>query len=162
VTSSAHRVEDAGMDGCSIPTYPIPLTALARGFARFGTGIRLRGGLAAASRRVRAAVAAHPFMVAGTGRFDTRLMETLGERAFVKVGAEGVYCAALPEQGLGIALKIDDGATRAAEVAMAAVVRRFLVLADAERKVVDELAAPVLRNWNGLAVGSLRAAGAIA
>ena len=58
-------------------------------------------------------------MVAGTDRFDTRLMEILGERAFIKVGAEGVYCAALPELGYGIALKIDDGGTRAAEAAWA-------------------------------------------
>ncbi len=55
-------------------------------------------------------------MVAGSGRFDTRVIERLGERVFCKVGAEGVYCAALPQQGLGIAIKIDDGQARAAEV----------------------------------------------
>ena len=62
-------------------------------------------------------------MVAGSGRFDTRVMQRLGERVFCKVGAEGVYCAALPEQGLGVAIKIDDGNNaRACEVVMAAVV----------------------------------------
>ena len=100
-------------------------------------------------------------MVAGTGRFDTLLMRALGERAFVKVGAEGVYCAALPEHGYGIALKIDDGAGRAAEVAMAALVRRFLDLDASERAAVDPLAAPALRNWNGIEVGALRPAEAL-
>ena len=95
-------------------------------------------------------------MVAGTGRFDTRLMELLGERAFVKVGAEGVYCAAFPELGYGIALKADDGDARAAEAMMAGLVLRFLPLADDERKAVEALAQPVLRNWNGIEVGQLR------
>ena len=64
-----------------------------------------------------------PFMVGGSGRFDTRVIERFGERVFCKVGAEGVYCAALPERGLGVAIKIDDGNNaRAAEVAMAAVI----------------------------------------
>ena len=93
--------------------------SLAFGFARFGTGIGLPGDGKAAAARIRKAVARHPFMVAGTGRFDTKLMEILGERAFVKVGAEGVYCAAFPELGYGIALKADDGNARAAEAMMA-------------------------------------------
>ena len=67
-------------------------------------------------------------MVAGTDRFDTRMMEILGERAFIKVGAEGVYCAALPDLGYGIALKVDDGSTRAAEATMGALLLRYLDL----------------------------------
>ncbi len=74
---------------------------------------------ARAPPRIRASVAAHPFMVAGTGRFDTTAMEALGARAFTKTGAEAVFCGALPELGLGIALKIDDGGTRASEAVMA-------------------------------------------
>ena len=62
-----------------------------------------------ASYFVRAAVAAHPFMVAGAGRFDTEVMKLLGARAFTKTGAEGVFCAALPALGLGVAVKADDG-----------------------------------------------------
>jgi L-asparaginase II len=70
-------------------------------------------------RRLRQAVARAPFMVAGSGRFDTRLMQRFGERVFCKVGAEGVYCAALPEPGLGVAIKMDDGNNaRAAEVVL--------------------------------------------
>jgi len=161
LTGAAHAEEVRGIDGCSIPTYAVPLPALARAFAKFGTGARLSKGCAAAAARIRSAVAKHPAMVAGTGRFDTLLMRALGERAFVKVGAEGVYCAAFPEQGYGVALKIDDGAGRAAEVAMAALVRRFLDLDASERAAVDPLAAPALKNWNGITVGALRPAEAI-
>jgi L-asparaginase II len=74
-----------GTDGCSIPTYGIPLRQLALGFARFGTGVGLAPAQAQAARRLRAAVAAAPYFVAGTGRFDTRVMERLGERLFCKV-----------------------------------------------------------------------------
>ncbi|WP_419897273.1 asparaginase [Roseomonas sp. USHLN139] len=143
-----------GIDGCSIPTYALPLAALAQGFARLGTGEGLSAGHAAAAARLRAAVAAHPFMVGGSGRFDTTVMAALGARAFTKVGAEGVFCAILPEQGLGIALKCADGATRAAEVAMAALLQRLLPDLPAE---VAALAAPVMHNWNGLEVGRMRA-----
>ncbi|MFG5410032.1 asparaginase [Piscinibacter sakaiensis] len=96
-------------------------------------------------QRLRRAVAAAPFMVAGSGRFDTRLMEALGERVFCKVGAEGVYTAALPELGLGVAVKVDDGQARAAEVVMATLVGALLPLDAPARAVVDGLAAPVLR-----------------
>ncbi|MBM6592552.1 asparaginase [Microvirga pudoricolor] len=162
LTGASHGPEIAGIDGCSIPTYAIPLPALAFAFAKFGSGHGLSRSTGAAAERIRRAVAAHPFMVAGTGRFDTVLMESLGERAFVKVGAEGVYCAALPEQGFGIALKIDDGAGRAAEVAMAQLLRHFLTLKNGQLATVESLARPVLKNWNGIEVGHLRAAEALA
>jgi L-asparaginase II len=91
-----------------------------------------------------------------TGRFDTKLMEILGERAFVKVGAEGVYCASFPDLGYGVALKADDGNGRAAEAMMAGLALRFLPLSDNERKAVEALARPVLKNWNGIEVGQIR------
>ena len=121
-----------GIDGCSIPTFGIELRRLALAFARFGSGVGLREGHRRAARRLRSAVAAAPFMVAGTGRFDTQVQERFGERVFCKVGAEGVYCAALPERGLGVAIKIDDGQARAAEVAMAAVIVALVEMDGAE------------------------------
>jgi L-asparaginase II len=149
---------ERGTDGCSIPTYAIPLRHLALAFARVGTGVGLQAGHAAAARRLRRAVAAHPYMVAGSGRFDTRVMEALGERVFCKVGAEGVHCAALPELGLGVAVKIDDGNNaRACEVVLAALLRRLLPLDDAQAALLDSLATVNLRNWNGIEVGQLRA-----
>jgi len=155
-TGACHTAERSGIDGCSIPTYAIPLPSLAFGFAKFGTGAGLSGEGKAAAARIRRAVAAHPFMVAGTGQFDTTLMEILGERAFVKVGAEGVYCASLPELGYGIALKAEDGNVRAAEAMMAGLVLRFLPLNEQERAAVAPLAQPVLKNRNGFEVGTIR------
>jgi L-asparaginase II len=156
ITGACHTAEKSGIDGCSIPTYAIPLPSLAFGFARFGTGIGLPGDGKAAAARIRKAVARHPFMVAGTGRFDTKLMDCLRERAFVKVGAEGVYCGAFPELGYGIALKAEDGNARAAEAMMAALALRFLTLSDDERKTIEALAQPVLKNWNGIELGRIR------
>jgi L-asparaginase II len=150
-----------GTDGCSIPSWAVPLTALAHAFARFGTGQGLPPERAKAAIRIRAACAAQPYFVAGTGRFDTEIMKLFGARVLVKTGAEGVYCGALPEQGIGIALKCDDGATRAAEVAMATMIARFLPMSDDDRSALDRFLRPVLRNWNGIEVGGLRAAGGL-
>lgn len=162
VTGTALDAARRGTDGCSIPTYAIPLRALAHGFARIGTGHGFGPARAAAAKRLRAAVAANPFLVAGTKRADTVIMQALGERAFTKVGAEGVFCAALPEQGLGIAIKCEDGAGRAAEVVLASLLLRLLDPGEAGRGVLAPLANPVLRNWNGIEVGSLRPAAALA
>lgn len=162
VTGTALDAARRGTDGCSIPTYAIPLRALAHGFARIGTGHGFGPARAAAARRLRAAVAANPFLVAGTKRADTVIMQALGGRAFTKVGAEGVFCAALPEQGLGIAIKCDDGAGRAAEVVLATLLLRFLDPEEAVRNTLTPLANPVLRNWNGIEVGTLRSAAALA
>ncbi|MGO4389654.1 asparaginase [Microvirga sp. 2YAF29] len=156
ITGACHTDDKSGIDGCSIPTYAIPLPSLAFGFARFGTGHGLSGEGKAAAERIRKAVARHPFMVAGTGRFDTKLMEILGERAFVKVGAEGVYCATFPELGYGVALKADDGHARAAEAMMGALALRFLPMSDNEREAVSALAQPVFKNWNGIEVGGIQ------
>ncbi len=146
-----------GTDGCSIPTYAIPLRHLAHAFAKVGTGVGLAPEQAHAASRLRAAVATAPFMVAGSGRFDTRIMERLGARVFCKVGAEGVYCAALPELGLGVAIKMDDGNNaRAAEVVMAALIAALLPLDAGDESFVQGLANPMLRNWNGIEVGRLQ------
>jgi L-asparaginase II len=79
----------------------------------------------------------------------------------VKTGAEGVYCGALPEQGLGIAIKCDDGAGRAAQAVMAAMIARFLPLGDAERGALERFERPTLRNWNNFEIGALRVTAAI-
>jgi L-asparaginase II len=160
--TSGVRLADAprATDGCSIPTWALPLQRLAHAFARIATGVGLAPGRAAAARRLRAAVARAPFMVGGTDRFDTVVMQAFGERVFCKVGAEGMYCAALPEAGLGIALKMDDGNTaRACEVAMAALLQTFAgPRGDAERALLAGLANVTLRNWRGIEVGRLAAA----
>jgi L-asparaginase II len=159
VTSTVLDDSNRAVDGCSIPTHAIPLKALARGFARFGTGQGLARTLADAARRIRAAVTANPFMVGGSGRFDTELMTALGARVFSKGGAEGVCCAALPQLGLGIAVKCDDGAGRATQVMMAALVERFLRPGGETGALLARLVQPVVKNWNGIAVGELSPCG---
>lgn len=111
-------------DGCGVPVFALPLGNLALGFARLAAGGAedFPEDLLEAVRRVRDAMRAHPFMVAGTGRFDTRVMEETDLVA--KSGAEGVFAAGSPE-GWGLALKISDGAGRAvAPTALAALSER--------------------------------------
>jgi len=126
LTGVAHTPDRRGIDGCSIPTYSVPLAALAHGFARFATGVELSRERAAAARRIYEAGVSEPFYVAGTGSFSTDAMNLLRGAALVKTGAEGVFCAAIAGLGLGVALKCDDGASRAAEAMMAAVLARLL------------------------------------
>jgi L-asparaginase II len=149
------------VDGCSVPTWAVPLQKLACGFAKFGTGRGMSGERGRAAAQLRRACAKAPWFVAGTDRFCTDIMRMFGERVFVKTGAEGVYCAALPQQGLGIALKCDDGASRAAQAIMAAVIARFLPLAASERAALSRFVAPSLRNWNGFEVGQIRTTDAL-
>ena len=156
---TGHRLDAdtaVGTDGCSIPTFAIPLKNLAHGFAKLATGEGVGPERAKAFARLRTACAAEPFMVAGSGRFCTDVMTMLGARAFVKTGAEGVFCAALPELGLGIALKCLDGASRASEVMMAALITKLLPMEAAEAAKFDRFLHPVMKNWNGITVGSLR------
>jgi L-asparaginase II len=143
-------------DGCSIPTYALPLRNLALAFAKFGTGIGLSAERAAAAKQLREAVTAEPFMVAGTDRFDTMIAEVLEGRAFTKIGAEGVCCAALPESGLGIAVKCYDGAGRAAEAIMAAFIQSFLSLSDVQNAFLTTYTDKAITNWNGIETGRLR------
>jgi L-asparaginase II len=147
---------DCAIDNCSVPTWALPLQGLALAFARFGTGKDLGATRARAAARLRAACAAKPWHVAGTGRFCTEIMERLGARVFAKGGAEGVYCGALPELGFGVAIKCDDGAGRAAEAIMAAVIARFLPLDADDRAVVERFVRPTLRTWNGVEIGALK------
>jgi L-asparaginase II len=124
--------------------------------ARFGAPDGLADSRAAACRRIAEAVAAEPFMVAGTGRYCTEVMTVTGRAALVKTGAEGVFCAALPEYGLGVALKCDDGATRASEIMMSALLRHVGVLTpEMERQLAARILTP-LENRNGIHVGDVR------
>jgi L-asparaginase II len=147
--------QPCGIDGCSVPTWAIPLRNLALGFARFASGTGFAPARKAAAQRIIAAVRAYPYMVAGTGRFCTRLMTEV-PRVFVKTGAEGVFCGCVPHAGIGVALKCDDGATRASEAAMAAVLAGLDAWTDRERSKLQSFAHADLNNWRKLQVGELR------
>jgi L-asparaginase II len=145
--------EVRGIDGCSVPNWAMPLCALAQAYARFAVGEKMGQLRARACRRIAEACWAHPDLVAGPGRLDTRIMSLLQGKVLIKSGAEGVYCGALPELRLGFAVKIDDGAKRAAEAAVLRVIARFYPEAqdDSSNSLV---------NWQGLEVGAIRATSA--
>jgi L-asparaginase II len=144
-----------GVDGCGLPQIAIPLRALALGMAQFGAPDALPLARAAACKRIAAALIANPFMIAGSGRFCTAAMEIAAGKAIVKTGAEGVYMAAIPAKGLGIAIKIEDGAARAAEVALATLLARYGGFDDAQLAKLDALANPALTNAAGLRIGKI-------
>ncbi|MGV4792648.1 asparaginase [Rhizobium sp. F40D2] len=161
LTGAVLGAESCGTDGCSIPTYAVPLKSLAHGFAKMATGVGLEPLRAKASRRLIEACMAEPFYVAGTGRACTELMQIAPGRIFVKTGAEGVFCAAIPEKGIAIALKCEDGATRAAEAMVAATLARFFETEDEVHAALTAFAATSMRNWNGIHVGDVRVTSAL-
>lgn len=149
-------VEDLGVavDGCGVPTVSLPLTALAGAFARFAAAIRVgaRGAAAVAEAMVRA-----PWYVAGSDRLCTELVDAAGGRILAKIGAEGVYCAAIPGAELGVALKVHDGARRAVEPMLVAVLRVLGLLSDDEVAHLARYAHPEMVNTRGEVVGGIRA-----
>ena len=141
-----------GVDGCSAPNFATTMTGMARAMARFA-----QAGPESAERRLFAAMVSHPELVAGEGRACTRLMRACEGRAVLKTGAEGYFVAILPEIGRGVALKIEDGGTRAAECAIAAILVRLGVLPAGHPEALAYTNAPIT-NRRGLKTGHLRAA----
>jgi L-asparaginase II len=147
-----------GTDGCGIPVIGLPLAGLARAMARMVDPQGVMPERAAAARRLLDAMAAEPLMVSGATGFATALLSAAGAAVRAKPGAEGVYAASLPRLGLGLALKIDDGSGRAAEVALAAILTRLGALDDAARAQLGERVRPPVRNIAGAVVGEIRPA----
>jgi L-asparaginase II len=147
-----------GIDGCSVPSFALPLNALATGFARLGTGQGLAPARAAALRRLMQACFAAPVLVAGEGRLDTIVLRGLGPTVFVKGGAEGVHCAVVTELGIGIAVKIDDGAKRAAEMVLAVLLARLVK--GAEQNLAGHIEGEI-HNCQGRKVGRVRASASL-
>lgn len=148
--------EDIGtaVDGCGVVTFALPIDRLARSFARFAAAAR-RGDRAPA--RIVQAMVRNPEYVAGTDRLCTELMRVARGRIFAKVGAEGVYCAGIPGAELGIAIKVEDGAARAAEPALIATLKALALLSDDEVADLARFADPDISNTRGEQVGALRA-----
>lgn len=145
-----------GHDGCGIPTIGAPLRALALGMARLADPSRLGPVRAAAAQRVVAAMAAAPVMVSGTGTFTSRTMEVAGHRCVVKPGAEGVFAGAFLDRGLGIAIKVDDGTSRGAELAMGALLAALGAFDAAVAAALAGFLEPEIQNRAGLVVGGLK------
>ena len=145
--------EDMAMvpDGCGMVAYGVPLRNMARSFALLGARSRFEE----APGRIVEAMAAHPFMVAGTGRICTALGKTTGGRIIGKLGAEGVYGMAVPGEGLGIALKVQDGGIRAGDAAAVRTLDLLGLLEPEESTVLESFRRGVLRNTLGEEVGEV-------
>lgn len=146
-----------GTDGCGVPVFGLPLVRLAAAYARLGELSREdnSGGLSAAAKRITSAIAAHPGQLAGTGRYDTRLIEATRGRLIGKMGAEGVFAVSVPELGLGLALKIEDGAQRAIYPAVTEALVQLGWLTGPESEALAAFHKPVVRNWKGTEVGEI-------
>jgi L-asparaginase II len=145
------------VDGCGIPVYAITLRRAALSYARFATLENLSDEDASALARVRAALVAEPFYLAGTGRFDTGLVAATAGKIVGKTGAEGVHGDALVERGLGFALKVIDGNRRATPPATLALLRELDAVDARELAELQAFVRPPVRNAVGRVVGGLRA-----
>ncbi len=158
VTGVSLSTDACGIDGCSLPTWAAPLTAFATGFARMATGEGLADDLVQASRRIFAVITAHPFLIRGTGSLDSEAIAAFDGRLVLKIGAEGVFCGALIDKGLGFALKIDDGNMAAAECAVANLLLAITEPDAAEAAILEKRATIANENWRGIEVGMIRGA----
>jgi L-asparaginase II len=149
---NADEIEQ-GIDGCGLPTFALALDAVAEGCARFASVASQDG---SAPARIVQAMGGHPEFVAGTDRLDTDVMRITQGRLFAKVGAEGFYCAGVPSMKLGFALKAEDGARRAAEAALLAVLQRMGALSTDELSLMAKYATPDILNTRQELVGRVR------
>ncbi|MFN4130533.1 MAG: asparaginase, partial [Paracoccaceae bacterium] len=154
---TGESVAGFGIDGCSAPNFAMSLAGLARAMQTFAAARDTGDGRQRAMARLRNAMAAHPEMVAGEGRACTELMRAMGGGVAIKTGAEAVFVAMIPEQKLGIAIKIADGGTRAAEAVVVALLVRLGVL-EAAHPMAQKRLPGVQRNWRGIETGELRLA----
>ncbi|HXN04746.1 MAG TPA: asparaginase [Candidatus Acidoferrum sp.] len=140
-----------GIDGCSAPNAAVPLSAMARSFARLVTSDD------PAAKTAVGAMTTHPFLVGGTKRFDTALMEVTDGRLLAKGGAAGAHCTADRRSGVGLALKLEDVDGTWVSAAVMAALTELGWLAPAEQQALDRFAHPTLRNHKGLEVGHVTA-----
>ncbi|MGG1675270.1 asparaginase [Neobacillus sp. NRS-1170] len=134
------------VDGCGAPVHQLPLNQMALGYARLAKPV---GGHASALENIKNAMVKHPEMVGGKNRFDTNLMNTFNGRIVSKAGAEAVQCIGLVEEGLGIAIKVEDGGERAVSVAAMEVLKQLgLVNEQIYQTLKDYAHAPVFNARN--------------
>lgn len=147
-----------GIDGCGLPAPTMPLLQLGRATARFANPVTLSEHRKQAIYRLHRAIANEPLYIAGHGTVVSELNEVTQGAVLAKTGAEGIVVAALPERGLGIALKIADGSERARSVALLAILDHLKALSDEEKEKLQPHISPTIINSRGLAVGEIRSA----
>jgi L-asparaginase II len=159
-TGMAADAVPTGVDGCGVPVFALPLSAMARAYAALVTGSPTAQDPVArvAAERIVSAMTRHPFLVGGTGRFDTALMEATDGVVLAKLGAEGVHSLAWRARGWGIALKVEDGATRAQYPAVLALLQQIGALPDALPASLLPFAETSVSNTLNAEVGAVRVA----
>jgi L-asparaginase II len=149
------------VDGCTAVCFGLPVRAMALAYARLAVSAD------SAIRRIAGAMMAHPLMVAGTGRLCTDLMAGMPGRIVAKVGADGIYCAAVPELEVGIALKVTDGDSRSSGLSLLHVLRQLVERLSSGRQlevpatVMARHGPQLILNTRGAVTGELRAAGTL-
>lgn len=151
----------SAIDGCSLPTFAVSLASLARAYAQLVNPVDQDPVNRCVSKRIVHAMTSHPRAVAGRGRLCTDLMSTFGSRLIAKAGAEGVYCVGvLPceraSRGLGIAIKIEDGAERALGPVVVETLAQLGVASEMETQKLDGWRTPATRAWRGEITGCLK------
>ena len=141
------------IDGCGVVAFALPLESMARAWSRLARAVRDTDEIPS---RIVHAMQTRPFLIGGTDRFDSVLIEETEGRAVAKIGAEGVHSIAVPEQGIGIAVKVDDGAMRAQFPAVIRILQMFDVLPSARPPRLDEFMRRPVRNTRGEVVGEIR------
>lgn len=152
-----HSKAAFGVDGCGIPTYAMPLQSMAIGMSTF-INSKEKPARKAAAERILQAVKTYPFYIAGSDNFATAVIEKSQGRSIIKGGAEGVYCGVLPEKKVAFAVKVSDGASRAAEVVTASLLLQFGGLNETEFRALAKYTLPTVTNWKGDVVGQIRIA----
>ncbi|KQX61131.1 asparaginase [Paenibacillus sp. Root444D2] len=145
-----------GIDGCGVPVFGMRIDQLALAFARLGRPDELPQARANACQRIVAAVRKYPQFLAGSDRFDTRLIEVTKGRIIGKMGAEGIFAITIPEQGLGFVLKIEDGNVRALYPAVVEALKQLSLLSESEISELASYHTPTIHNWQGTEVGIIR------
>jgi L-asparaginase II len=143
---------DLAVDGCGAVVFGLPLDKMARAYARLGCAARRGEDIAG---RIVNAMVSHPFLVGGTERFDSILMEESEGRIVSKIGAEGMQCALVRDRALGIALKVEDGNSRAQQPALLYLLQQLHALPEVLPPRLAEILNKPLRNTRGEVVGEL-------
>lgn len=145
-----------GIDGCGVTVMALPLDRMALAYARWGRAVAEGDEFPA---RTATAIRSHPHLLGGTDRFDTVLIEETKGAIISKVGAEGVHCATVPEMGIGVAIKVEDGAIRAQHMALLQTLQRCGALPEELPPRLAEWTKKAIRNTRGEVVGEVRPAG---
>ena len=160
VAKYAELAEDKltiGVDGCGVPVFAMPLSRMALAYHNLANPVNLPVGRALAATRITAAMAAYPQMVAGYGCFCTELMQVTKGRIIGKLGSDGVYCAAVVDGDIAIALKMEDGNMTAMPIVMMRILNDLDLLSNSEKEQFAKFSAYDNYNCQGDKVGEIRA-----